>query len=290
MVYHEKLQDRKQDKILSILNQAPLSVQNNTLCFFEGNCLPYETAGSGILAFLQNIIKSKSRIYYFIVDMIAPVKCTRKYHILLRGLLHKYGENHVIVNYGSGPQILHRRHDIINTDLFAFNKVDIVFNTILPFKADTVDLFVNIAVLEHMQNPQVAVSEMLRCLKPGGELLVYVPFTQPIHSAPNDYYRWTAAGLGELFKGFLVVDVGVGAGPMSGFLWVFQEWLSILLSFGNSALKDLVMILTMLITFPFKYLDVLLERYPAANKIASGFYIYARKPSTSNNCMESTHP
>jgi hypothetical protein len=64
---------------------------------------------------------------------------------------------------------------------------------------------------------------------------------------------------------------------MSGFLWVFQEWVSILISFGSSLLKDVAFILVMLVTFPLKYLDLLLERHPGADKIASGFYIHAKK-------------
>ena len=77
---------------------------------------------------------------------------------------------------------------------------------------------------------------------------------------------------------------------MSGFLWVFQEWLSILASFGSSVLKDFIMIFVMLITFPLKYLDLLLERHPAGNKIASGFYIYARKPTMVPNSVECAIP
>ena len=275
----QKMQAGKQHKLLSILNQQPRSRQNNAFCFVEGNCLPRETAGSGVQALLQDFLKQNGRTYYFLVDVISPVKGARKYRVLLARLLNKYTEEHVIINYGSGPRILHGRHDIINGDLFAFDEVDMVFDAVLPFKADTVDLIVSIAVLEHMHNPGVAVAEMLRCLKPGGEILVYVPFTQPIHAAPHDYQRWTAAGLRELFSDFSVVEVGVGAGPMSGFLWVFQEWISILISFGNSVVKDLSFMVAMLLTFPLKYLDHLFERYPAADKIASGFYVFAKKPT-----------
>jgi SAM-dependent methyltransferase len=162
--------------------------------------------------------------------------------------------------------------------LFAFDEVDIVFNSILPFKDDSVDLLVSVAVLEHMHNARLAVSEMFRCIKPGGELLVYVPFMQPVHAAPNDYYRWTTSGLRELFSGFSGVKVEIGAGPMSGFLWVFQEWVSIMTSFGSLLLKDLVLVLVMLLTFPLKYLDLLLENHPAAGKIASGLFVHAKKP------------
>lgn len=268
----------KKERILSILGQEATSVQNNTFCFREGNCLPRATAGAGIVASVKNALKRHSGLYYFIVTVIAPVKPTRELCRLQKNLLERYSKNSdVVVNYGSGPRILCGRHDIINVDLFAFDEVDVASDTLLPFKPETVDLFLSSAVLEHMPNPRMAVSEMFRCLKPQGELLVFVPFAQPIHAAPDDYNRWTMAGLRELFGAFTVVDIGLGAGPTSGLLWFFQEWLSLSLSFGNRALKDMVLIGLMLVTFPLKYLDVLLETYPTADTTASGFYIHARK-------------
>ena len=50
------------------------------------------------------------------------------------------------------------------------------------------------------------------------------------------------------------------------------------LSFGCPVLKDIVLLAVMLLTFPLKYLDVILERLPVSNRIAGGFYIHARKP------------
>jgi hypothetical protein len=55
----EKLQEQKVEKIRSILVQQPLSKQNNALCFIEGDCMPHETAGFGLLALLQNFLKKK---------------------------------------------------------------------------------------------------------------------------------------------------------------------------------------------------------------------------------------
>ena len=68
---------------------------------------------------------------------------------------------------------------------------------------------------------------MLRGCKKDGEVLCYVPFIVPFHAAPDDYYRWTKNGAKELFKDFSKVEIGIGAGPTSGALWVFQEWLSL---------------------------------------------------------------
>lgn len=51
----------------------------------------------------------------------------------------------------------------------------------------------------------------------------------------------------------------------------------ILLSFGSRKLHDIVFIILMLITFPLKYIDVLIAKFPDSEKIASCFYVVAKK-------------
>lgn len=55
-------------------------------------------------------------------------------------------------------------------------------------------------VLEHVPRPEDAVSEMARVLKVGGSLLIGVPFKQPIHMAPNDFWRFTSFGLRAILE------------------------------------------------------------------------------------------
>jgi SAM-dependent methyltransferase len=129
--------------------------------------------------------------------VIAPVKVSMKFQKLLKRLLGKYTDHHTVINYESGPPALHGRRDVINVDLFAFDEVDIVSDTVLPLGVNTVDLMMSIAVLEHIRKPRVAVSEMFRCLIPDGELIICVPFIQPVHPAPDDYCRWQRRGFGS---------------------------------------------------------------------------------------------
>ena len=107
--------------------------------------------------------------------------------------------------------------------------------------------------------------------------MCYVPFIQPNHAAPDDYLCWTVMGVKEAFRDFNSVDVGVGAGPTSAWLWVTQEWLSLLLSFGSSKLKDVIFLLLMVLTFPLKWIDFLLQWHKDAEKLASGLYVHAKK-------------
>ena len=62
-------------------------------------------------------------------------------------------------------------------------------------------------VLEHLREPQRAIDEMYRVLKPGGTLLLTTRFLFPIHDAPHDYYRFTKYGLQHLLRRFEILDL-----------------------------------------------------------------------------------
>jgi SAM-dependent methyltransferase len=65
----------------------------------------------------------------------------------------------------------------------------------LPFGNDSLDTVVLFETLEHIADPIVAISEAFRVLKPGGYLLLTVPFLYPLHDEPFDFTRFTSHGL-----------------------------------------------------------------------------------------------
>ncbi len=67
----------------------------------------------------------------------------------------------------------------------------------LPFRTGSVDTLLSTEVLEHVPKPRALVTEMARVLKPGGKLLLTVPFIQPLHELPSDYFRFTPSSLRE---------------------------------------------------------------------------------------------
>lgn len=46
-------------------------------------------------------------------------------------------------------------------------------------------------VLEHLPNPEQALTEVHRILRPGGVLILGVPFMYGLHEVPHDYHRYT---------------------------------------------------------------------------------------------------
>lgn len=67
-----------------------------------------------------------------------------------------------------------------------------------PVGDESVDLVLCSEVLEHVSEPGIFLSEMYRCLRPGGRVLLTVPFAARWHFIPYDYWRYTPAGLKQL--------------------------------------------------------------------------------------------
>jgi SAM-dependent methyltransferase len=78
----------------------------------------------------------------------------------------------------------------------------------LPFKDESINGTMLISVLEHLEDPQLALSEAFRVTIRGGCLLVATPFAFPVHGFPVDFRRWTLEGLkSELIKaGFTIIS------------------------------------------------------------------------------------
>jgi SAM-dependent methyltransferase len=79
----------------------------------------------------------------------------------------------------------------------------------LPCKDESVDSIILNTVLEHVRNPFVVMSEVERVLRPGGRLLLWVPFLHSYHADQTykDYYRFTQDGVEELLKKFSGVTI-----------------------------------------------------------------------------------
>jgi SAM-dependent methyltransferase len=77
----------------------------------------------------------------------------------------------------------------------------------LGFADASFDTVLCTEMLEHVPEPQRAIDEMRRVLRPGGLLLLTTRFLFPIHDAPHDYFRYTKYGLRHLLRRFEILEL-----------------------------------------------------------------------------------
>jgi SAM-dependent methyltransferase len=114
-------------------------------------------------------------------------------HVLDLGCGERHNESFILEHADSylgidWSQTLHRPMMDLVADL----------NGPIPLPDACADTVFSVSVLEHLCNPQMLLDESYRLLKPGGALVLQVPFQWHIHEAPYDYFRFTCYGLRHL--------------------------------------------------------------------------------------------
>lgn len=79
----------------------------------------------------------------------------------------------------------------------------------LPFPDGSFEGVICTQVLEHVPDPGLLLAEMNRVLKPGGKLIMSLPFAWQEHEIPYDFFRYTRFGIKSLLNrsGFEVGDL-----------------------------------------------------------------------------------
>jgi predicted SAM-dependent methyltransferase len=112
----------------------------------------------------------------------------------------------IFANIGSGNSALPR--EMINVDCFDYPNANIVARAKdLPFCDDSLNGIVSLSVLEYLSNPMSTSSESLHVLKPGGVLMLFVPFMLGFHASPDDLIRFTPAGQRLKLTGFDIEEM-----------------------------------------------------------------------------------
>lgn len=116
----------------------------------------------------------------------------------------RYLSGHLL-NAGCGTRDIApflRRNGVREITLFdiASDDPEVIIGPIesLPFEEGSFDSVLCNAVLEHVADPEAAMSELARVVRVGGHVVAAVPFLQPYHASPGDYQRYTADGLAQL--------------------------------------------------------------------------------------------
>lgn len=110
-------------------------------------------------------------------------------------------------------------HELSIHDKSKFDLVGTAYS--IPSDDNYFDSALCTAVLEHLEEPELAIRECHRVLKPGGIAIYSVPFIWHIHEEPRDFYRYSNYGLEYLFTkaGFEIIEIK----PLSGFMVTFLQ-------------------------------------------------------------------
>lgn len=266
--------------ILGLFVRDPTIDEDGRFCFVGPDVLArYREELKSDANRLKTRLKAHPWLYYFLLYFASTIffgglSAKRAIERIFGG--RGIPEDKVVVNLGSGPRRYYK--GVLNIDLYPFRNVDIVADASdLPFKDNCVDMVVAESLMEHLPRPGEMVEEITRVVKPGGYVYGLVPFLYPFHSSPNDYYRWTAAGIRESFADWEVIEIGMRSGPVSALLSTLTHALALIFSFGVDKLYLLLVNVFMLLLAPLKVFDALFFLFPKSSEAASFLYFFLRK-------------
>lgn len=178
-----------------------------------------------------------------------------------KALLAPYVTEHVGVDH---EMTLHGKS---NVDLFGTAYQ-------IPVGDESFDSAVCTFVLEHLEEPELALRECRRVLKRGGMAVYGVPFIWHLHEEPRDFYRFSKYGLQYLFKktGFEIVELKA----LSGFWGTFgQLFVYNLYRFNHGPLRWFGIIGAMGLVV--QLISYGLDKIDKAEMWTHGYFVAARK-------------
>lgn len=188
----------------------------------------------------------------------------RPYQILFKDRTERY----IGIDWPVSPD--KARPDIISDALF------------LPILDDQADTVLATELIEHLPDPDRFITEVARILKRNGSLILSVPFLEPLHEEPRDYYRLTPHGLRVILErhGFSLVQLSPKGGlPAVLGSFISQsvyDWLNPADKLGLRPNKTLGLLITLPICFIVQGLFYFLDIFSNDSKYTMGYVTVAK--------------
>lgn len=144
---------------------------------------------------VHHIHDQQLKLYFskFLTGRLIDIGCATKPY---KEQLARHVTEHVGLDH---PETV---HDKSNIDLFgtAYH---------IPKANASFDCALCTAVLEHLEEPEAALRECYRVLKPNGVAIYSAPFIWHLHEEPRDFFRFSKYGLKYLFEkvGFEILEI-----------------------------------------------------------------------------------
>lgn len=167
---------------------------------------------------LRSAVDSRVRRHF--TGRLADVGCGEKPYA---SITRPFVTEHVGIDHAASP------HGLAMVDIVA-SAYDI------PVPDASFDCFLLSEVLEHLEEPVVALAECRRIIRPGGVGIITVPFIWHLHEEPRDFFRFSSYGLRHVAEraGLEIVELA----SLGGFWTTTAEFVAYnLQSLGRGPLR-----------------------------------------------------
>lgn len=153
----------------------------------------------------------------------------------------------------------------------AEHHIDFDSKTTLP--DNYADIVLSNQVLEHVDSPSGYLKEALRILKPGGAIILTTHGYWYYHPTPNDYWRWTSAGLRKIVEaeGFQITSFHGIMGLAASGIQLLQD------AIINKLPKFLVPPFAFVMQLKIRFFNKI-NSQPQRDRDASLYVVIAKKP------------
>jgi SAM-dependent methyltransferase len=133
-------------------------------------------------------------------------------HHYVKEMISKYKFEEPILDCGAGwePNLYHPLFPDMK-----YIKQDIICDVcnMTPIEDNSIGLVLLLESLEHIEQPQKALKEIFRILKPGGLLILTTVMAMGIHRCPKDFWRFCPDGIESLMAQFKILDYTLEGEP-----------------------------------------------------------------------------